>query len=64
MKLLREWRALTDGAGVPALAHGNDLVVGFSAERYEQLLDCCAHTSDVDADEIEARLAGEGAGGG
>lgn len=46
--MLREWRALTDGAGVPALAHGKDLVIGFNAERYEQVVDCSEHTSDVD----------------
>lgn len=59
MALLREWRALTDGAGVPTLAHGNDIVVGFSPERYAQVLDCCAHTTDVDAEALEREMAGE-----
>lgn len=48
MELLREWRALTDGAGVPTLAHGRDIVIGFNADRYEQVVDCCEHTSSVD----------------
>ena len=37
---------------MPALAHGTDVVIGFNAERYEQLIDCCEHTSDVDVDGI------------
>ena len=48
VNLLREWRALTGGAGVPTIAHGNDFIVGFNAERLAQLVDCCAHTSEVD----------------
>lgn len=55
---LREWRALTGGAGVPTLAHGNDLVVGFNAERYAQLLDSCEHASDVDAEALERQMSG------
>lgn len=58
MELLREWRTLTGGAGVPALAHGKDLVVGFSAERYAQLLDACEHATDVDADALEREMSG------
>ncbi len=50
--MLREWRALTGGAGVPTIAHGNDFIVGFNAERWEQLLDCHAHSSPVDEGEI------------
>lgn len=57
MELLREWRDLTGGAGVPTLAHGNDFIVGFSPERYAQLLDSCAHATDVDADELEKELS-------
>ncbi len=56
VRILREWRALTGGEGVPALAHGNDLVIGFSPERYEQLLECCEHTSHVDAARLEKEL--------
>lgn len=51
VELLREWRALTGGAGVPVTAHGNDFVIGFNEERLAQLLDCCAHTTPVDAGE-------------
>ena len=44
---------------MPALAHGNDVIVGFNAERYARMLDCCAHTSDVDADRLEAEMSAE-----
>lgn len=49
VELLREWRALTGGVGVPVIAHGNDLIIGFNPERLAQLIDCCAHTTVVDA---------------
>jgi hypothetical protein len=48
VQLLREWRALTGGAGVPTIAHGKDFMVGFSPERLAQLVDCCAHSSEVE----------------
>ncbi len=48
---LREWRALTGGAGVPTIAHGKDFIVGFNPERLAQFVDCCAHSSPVTADE-------------
>lgn len=46
---LREWRALTGGAGVPTIAHGKDFMVGFNPERLAQFVDCCAHCSAVEA---------------
>lgn len=46
--VLREWRELSGGAGVPVVAHGKDLIIGFNPERLEQLVDCCEHTSEVD----------------
>lgn len=58
MEILREWRALTDSAGTPALAHGNDVIIGFSPERYARMLECCEHTTEVDADRLEEELAG------
>lgn len=45
---LRRWRALSGGAGVPVVAHGTDLVIGFNPARYEELLECCRNTSPVD----------------
>ena len=48
VSILREWRALSGGAGVPVVAHGNDLVIGFNTERLSQLLDCCAHSTKVE----------------
>jgi glutaredoxin len=55
--LLREWRSLTGGAGVPVVAHGNDFIIGFNEERMEQLLDCCEHTTPYEPEE-ERRGAG------
>ncbi len=49
--MLREWRTLTGGAGVPVLAHGKDFVIGFNPKRYEQLVDCCEHTTTVEVPE-------------
>lgn len=60
VNVLREWRALSGGEGVPVLAHGNDLVIGFSPERYAMVLDCCARSSQVDADRLEGELAARG----
>ena len=61
VQLLREWRTLTGGTGVPTIAHGNDIIVGFSPERMTQLLDCCEHSTPVDADALEAELVAGGA---
>lgn len=56
VKILREWRELSGGVGVPVLAHGRDLVVGFSPERYGEFLTCCRQTTSVDAAQTEAML--------
>ena len=48
VNLLREWRELSGGAGVPTIAHGNDFIVGFNPERLAQFVDCSAHTTQVD----------------
>lgn len=44
---LREWRKLTGGEGVPVLAHGNEITIGFNPERWAQMVDCCRHTTEV-----------------
>jgi alkyl hydroperoxide reductase subunit F len=54
--VLREWRELSGGVGVPVLAHGKDLVIGFSPERYSEFLTSCRHTTRVDGSEVEARM--------
>jgi hypothetical protein len=54
--VLREWRELSGGVGVPVLAHGRDLVIGFSPERYGEFLTACRHTTSVDPADTEARL--------
>jgi glutaredoxin len=54
--VLREWRDLSGGVGVPVLAHGRDLVIGFSPERYDEFLTACRHTTSVDPAETEAQL--------
>ncbi len=49
VEALREWRALSGGVGVPVIAHGNDFIIGFNEERLKQLVDCCEHTTPVEA---------------
>jgi glutaredoxin len=51
VKLLREWRELSGGVGVPVLAHGRDLVIGFSPERYKQFLTSCRNTTSIAAEQ-------------
>jgi glutaredoxin 3 len=53
VKVLREWRELSGGVGVPVLTHGRDLVIGFSPERYNDFLTSCQRTTAVDANELE-----------
>ncbi len=52
---MREWRAISGGVGVPVIAHGNDIVIGFNPERLELLLDSCRHSSPVDVPELERK---------
>jgi glutaredoxin len=54
VEVLREWRELSGGVGVPVLAHGKDLVIGFSPERYGHFLTSCRQTTNVDRSEIDA----------
>lgn len=54
VEALREWRKLSGGAGVPLIAHGNDVMVGFSAERLARMVDGCDHTSPVDEEAVGA----------
>lgn len=63
VQVLREWRKLSGGVGVPVLAHGKDLVIGFSPERYSEMLTSCRHTTSVDPAETEARMQAPGGGG-
>jgi arsenate reductase-like glutaredoxin family protein len=56
VQVLREWRELSGGVGVPVLAHGKDLVIGFSPERYSEFLTACRQTTSVDAAEVEAHM--------
>ena len=53
VQVLRKWRELSGGVGVPVLAHGRDLVIGFSPDRYAQFLTSCRHTTAVEAREVE-----------
>ncbi|MFQ5890842.1 MAG: glutaredoxin family protein [Gemmatimonadota bacterium] len=46
---LREWRTISGGVGVPVIAHGKDLVIGFSPARLQELVDCCRQTTAVPA---------------
>jgi glutaredoxin 3 len=56
VKVLREWRELSGGVGVPVLARGKDLVIGFSPERYGEFLTSCQRTTAVDAEKLEAAM--------
>jgi glutaredoxin 3 len=56
VQVLREWRELSGGVGVPVLARGKDLVIGFSPERYSGFLTSCQHTTTVDVSETEAQM--------
>lgn len=53
VKILREWRELSGGVGVPVLAHGRDLVIGFDPARYGGFLTSCRHTTKVEGAEAE-----------
>jgi glutaredoxin len=52
VNVLREWRELSGGVGVPVVAHGKDLVIGFSPERYQQLVASCRNTTSVEAEQV------------
>jgi glutaredoxin len=56
VQVLREWRELSGGVGVPVLAHGRDLVIGFSPERYNDFLTSCRHTTSVGPAEAETQM--------
>jgi glutaredoxin 3 len=60
VQVLREWRDLSGGVGVPVLARGKDLVIGFSPERYSDFLTSCRHTTSVDGSAIEAQMQASG----
>ena len=62
VQALREWRELSGGVGVPVLAHGKDLVIGFSPERYSDFLISCHRTTSVDGSEVEAQMQGSARG--
>jgi glutaredoxin len=63
VQVLRAWRELSGGVGVPVLAHGKDLVIGFSPERYTEFLTSCRQTTTVDGSEAEARMQEPARGG-
>ena len=63
VQVLREWRELSGGVGVPVLSHGKDMVIGFSPERYSDLLGSCRHTTSVDGSELEAQMPASSRGG-
>jgi hypothetical protein len=62
VQVLREWRELSGGVGVPVLAHGKDLVIGFSPERCHDFLTSCRQTTSIDGSEIEALAGADGQG--
>jgi glutaredoxin len=62
VQVLRDWRELSGGVGVPVLAHGKDLVVGFSPERYSDFLTSCRQTTSIAGSEVEALAGADGQG--
>jgi glutaredoxin len=62
VKVLREWRELSGGVGVPVLTHGKDLVIGFSPERYGEFLTSCRQTTGVNAAELEGKMRASASG--
>jgi hypothetical protein len=50
VEALREWRRISGGVGVPVLAHGLEIVIGFNAERYRMMVDAAGHCSPMEAD--------------
>jgi glutaredoxin len=56
VEALREWRALSGGVGVPVVAHGKDLVIGFDPDRMAQLKACSEHTGEVDPADLPEDL--------
>jgi glutaredoxin len=63
VQVLREWRELSGGVGVPVLAHGKDLIIGFNPERYREFLTSCRQTTSVDGSETEVRMQEPARGG-
>lgn len=63
VQVLREWRELSGGVGVPVLAHGKDLIVGFNPERYGEFIRSCRHTTAVDGAKVEAEAKAADGGG-
>ncbi len=41
VQALREWREISGGAGVPVVAHGTDVVIGFNEHRLAELVKSC-----------------------
>ena len=50
---LREWREISGGVGVPVVAHGTDVVIGFNEHRLEELAKSCDQmTSSEDLSDL------------
>jgi glutaredoxin len=47
VEALREWRELSGGAGVPLIAYGKDIMIGFDPGRLERFVGSCEHSSEV-----------------
>lgn len=39
---------MSGGVGVPVIAHGKDIIIGFNTKRLEELLECCRNTTAVE----------------
>ena len=47
VEALREWRELSGGGGVPLIAYGKDIMIGFDPVRLERFVGSCEHSSEV-----------------
>lgn len=54
VEVLREWREISGGEGVPVIAHGRDIMIGFDAHRLEGFVGSCANTTPVEEGVKEA----------
>jgi glutaredoxin 3 len=61
VQVLREWRELSGGVGVPVLARGKDLIIGFSPERYDGFLTSCRQSTSLDPSAVEAQVRSKAA---
>lgn len=48
VEALREWRRISGGEGVPVVAFGRDIVIGFDEDRLHRFVNSCRQSTPVD----------------